>query len=367
MSTTHERNPTDGWRTGLLGGLASGTFSTAVVSLGARRIGRDPQLDWMEAATVALRDRAIHTQPGWGEVVAGVLVHQSADLAWALVFFGLGARWSRRLRPPALLALSAPWALITSAIEYYLILPWLQPILPMQVPYWTALTVHLASGTVYPLYPWIRERASGQEQTDKTFVRCWAAVLAGGLGLLAGLTALVRAGYGPPWPFAAKQAREYDRTFLHHMTAHHQIGERLATMAVEKGIRHEFCVLNELILAEHQAEIDLMCDWWRRWYKEEMPTITAKEYMEIAGMPAPAAIKELETLEGLDFEEHYLPIMIFHHEGAITMANNAWEQAGDPRLRILADSIRHSQRGQIERMAALFRKGVTLRAEASRS
>lgn len=64
----------------------------------------------------------------------------------------------------------------------------------------------------------------------------------------------------------------------------------------------------------------------------------------------------VETLEGLAFEERFLPIMILHHQGAIRMADNASEQAGDPRIRILADSIRHSQRGQIERLAALFRR-----------
>jgi uncharacterized protein (DUF305 family) len=45
--------------------------------------------------------------------------------------------------------------------------------------------------------------------------------------------------------------------------------------------------------------------------------------------------------------------MIEHHLGAVMMADTAWRQAGDPRLRIYAESLRHAQRGQIERMNAL--------------
>jgi hypothetical protein len=41
-------------------------------------------------------------------------------------------------------------------IEYYLILPKLQPLVVMQVPFWTALGVHVTSGLLYPFYPQVR-------------------------------------------------------------------------------------------------------------------------------------------------------------------------------------------------------------------
>ena len=42
--------------------------------------------------------------------------------------------------------------------------------------------------------------------------------------------------------------------------------------------------------------------------------------------------------------------MTIHHEGAISMADEAMRQAGDPRLRIMSQAIRHEQRGEIELM-----------------
>ena len=95
-------------------------------------------------------------------IAGGVLVHQGADLSWAVVFFALGRYWTWSLTAPVLLVLSLPWAAITAAIEYYVILPRLQPLVPMQVPFWTALGVHLTSGLLYPFFPQIRATVTRQ-------------------------------------------------------------------------------------------------------------------------------------------------------------------------------------------------------------
>jgi uncharacterized protein (DUF305 family) len=48
-----------------------------------------------------------------------------------------------------------------------------------------------------------------------------------------------------------------------------------------------------------------------------------------------------------------LPIMIDHHQGAIQMVDELWHYFADPRVLLMADSIRHAQRSQIRRMQAL--------------
>lgn len=116
-------------------GLISGTYSTILITLGAPRIGRSRAIDWMDIGTVLLGLDGVRAEPGIREIAAGVLVHQSADLAWAIAFFALGRRWTLALSPQSLLIAALPWAVVTSAIEYYLLLPRLQPFVPMQVPY----------------------------------------------------------------------------------------------------------------------------------------------------------------------------------------------------------------------------------------
>lgn len=169
------------------------------------------------------------------------------------------------------------------------------------------------------------------------------------------LALLGEAGHELARPFGKKSGREADRQFAHHMTAHHQVGIRMLKLAVAKGVRPEFLKLNELMLVEHLTQTEILCKWWKSWCGGDMPDITPHHYVQMPGMPAPAASKELEHFDGLAFETRYLPLMIFHHEGGIQMAVEKWQRGSDPRRRLWADQIRHSQRGQVERMHELNR------------
>ena len=122
------------WRAALFTGLLTSTFSTLVIVFGAHRIGRGVSLSMMEVGTVLLGYSGVQTEPGGREVAAGILVHQSADIFWAVLFFGLGLRWTLRMRPITVLTLAPFWAAATAAAEYWLLLPWLQPLLRMQTP-----------------------------------------------------------------------------------------------------------------------------------------------------------------------------------------------------------------------------------------
>jgi hypothetical protein len=123
------------WFIALITGLITSTFSALLIVFGSHRIGRDLSLSFMEVGTVLLRYSGVQMEPSWREVLAGVAVHQRADIFWALVFWGLAARWTWQLHPTQLLAIAPLWAIATSAAEYYATLPWLQPLLIMQCPY----------------------------------------------------------------------------------------------------------------------------------------------------------------------------------------------------------------------------------------
>lgn len=107
----NEHDPDGRWRAGAITGLASGTFSTVLISLGGPRIGRDVPLDWMEIASLDLRDRGRVSKPVWRQIIFN---HQNVDLAWAAAYFGSGvgrplwpARYSLAAGPiPRLVILS---------------------------------------------------------------------------------------------------------------------------------------------------------------------------------------------------------------------------------------------------------------------
>jgi uncharacterized protein (DUF305 family) len=345
------------WRAALLTGLLSGTFSTILITLGAPRIGRSRALDWMEIGTVLLGVDSVVRQPGWQQIAAGVLVHQSADLFWAVIFFGAAGRWTARLPPIVLLFAGIPWAVGTSAIEYYLMLPWLQPLVPMQVPYWTALGVHLTSAAAYPAFPWVHARVlritapAAPKQRAKGAAKI-VYVLAAVVAVFLAIEMSVRAGWEPRIEVGGKDAT-FDRTFMRHMRAHHEVGVRLADLSIDRSARVHVQELGRLMVANQSAEIETLDGWWRRWFRGRIPPVPHEDHRQISGMPSAATMHQLEQLDGVEFERRLFPVMIAHHRGAVLMADRAWQDAADVRLRVFAESLRHAQRGQIERMAEL--------------
>lgn len=353
MSIAGRRRRNAAWRAASLTGVATSSFSTLVICLAARRIGRPVVLSWMEVATVALRGRAVRARPGPREVFVGIFVHQAADFAWAVTFYGLGTRWTRRLHPAAAAVLSPAWAAATQAVEYYVILPWLQPLLRMQVPYWVGLGAHAASGAAYPIYPWLRARAEGHDVAGAAFARRWVVLLGATLSLLAALEVLGRVGREPRRPGLSAPTREFDCDFMWRMAAHHEAGVRLALLAANRAERADLRLMGRLIAAEQSAEIDILRSWWRGWHGGELPPPVPEERAAMLGMPPPGTVQSLADLRGMAFEQRFVELMISHHEGAIAMAGEARRRAGDPRLRLFAAQIMHAQHGQVARMAAL--------------
>lgn len=342
------------WRASALSGLLSGSYATLVISLAARRVGGDAAVVWSNVGTVLLRGRAAVARPTAKQIAAGILVHQAADWLWAQAFFGLGPGRARA-RQRAVFGLMLPWAVATSAAEYYLILPWLQPLVPMEVPYWLALLAHVSSVSSYPAFLGLYRRLRWHEPLPRTpWLWGTPGVLAVGALALALFARLDRAGLVPYWPFAGRRGRAQDRRFLRRMTSHHVLGVRLARQAATRGRSHDLRVLGRLMIAAHNSELDVMRSWWRHWFGGEMPPVSQEVRQEMYGMPAEERVRWLDTLEGETFDQEWIPTMIYHHQGALKMCNEEWQHGGDPRLRLFTRLIYHSQLHQIRRMEELL-------------
>jgi hypothetical protein len=144
-----------------------------VLSLGANHLGRATDVDWMIVGTIILRVGGLTAEPGAREFAAGILVHQTFDFLWTMLFFIPLGRWTRDLAPAQILLLAVPWALLTSATEYFLWLPWAQPLFVMQQPYWPGLGAHVISASLYPLFPWLRDVLTGRRSHWRRFAHVW--------------------------------------------------------------------------------------------------------------------------------------------------------------------------------------------------
>ncbi len=337
------------WRTAFITGLITSTFSTLVILLGSGRIGTGVRFRFMEIGTIGLRDAAVDFVPRWYAVVVGIIIHQSADIFWAVLFFGLLSRWTLRIRPAVLLAVAPFWAALTDSIEYFVVLPWLQPIMNMQSPYWLGLVVHIASASAYPVFLWLRRPLLGLDQ-DTSFGRGWTGLLAVVLAVLAVGAALGESGREIPWPFVGEETQSYDASFMRRMAAHHEVGAQMARLAARRAEAEDLRTLGRMMAAEQEMEIGILQRWWRSWYEGELPSPTHEEHAAMLGMPPPGAMEELSRLSGPAFDQRFKDLMIAHHQGAVAMSNEAWGRAGQPHLRLLANQIRLAQGRQVKVM-----------------
>lgn len=331
-------------------GLISSTFSTIVSQLFAARIGRDAVVDWMTVAAIPARDWAISAEPSWSAILTGVAFHQWADFSWAVVFFGVLGRWTADLRPLTILLLALPWAVFSSGMEWFVLVPlfpfW-QPLFTLQQPYWIGLLVHSSSAVMYPLFARLRWLPGPAPEHDARFTNAW---MAGALSVIAvlGTIALFGShGHEPPWMGRDKDA---DQSYIRHMTTHHAQGIELARIATERAQDPHLRKLAMLMVASQTGESRIFENWWLSWFDMEMPDCSTVERATMPGFLTSPEMRQVKTASLSEFDAVFVAMMSRHHKGAVKMADEMLHSRGDPRLRIMAHAIRHEQQGEIALM-----------------
>jgi uncharacterized protein (DUF305 family) len=339
------------WRAAALLGLVTSTYSTLISQLLAGRIGRDAVVDWMVVAAIPLGDGMIQVEPGWGIILAGILFHQWADFSWEVFFFALLGRWTAHLRPHTLILLAGPWAVLTSALEWMVLvpaLPFWQPIFTLNQPYWIGLFVHLTSASLYPLFPWVRDWMAGlQPSPYRRFGMAWS-----------GSAVAIACVFGAA-AFLGWQEREirhfgrdaaFDQSYIRRMAMHHAQGVELGQLGVERAQDPTLRTLARLMVADQNGEIAVFGQWWRSWFGGLLPPASPEEHAAMPGMLSAEAMDALRRSDPAIFDGRFTETMTHHHQGAIAMADQAIHQASDIRLRLMAHATRHAQRGEIALM-----------------
>jgi uncharacterized protein (DUF305 family) len=305
----------------------------------------------MVVAAIPFRDPMLQAQPSAWVIAAGIAFHQSADFSWALVFFGVLGRWTARLSPLPLLMIGLTWAVLTSALEWAFLVPafpfW-QPIFTLRQPYWVGFIVHATSASMYPLFPYIRDRLAGLRAAEnRRFAYGWSVTALAGLLLLGTLAFLGVHGCEVAW---AGRDSIYDQSYIRRMAAHHRQGVEVAEIGADKAADPHLRALARMMIAGQNGEIAILAQWWRSWFTGELPDATGDEHHTMPGMLADGQIVRLRGTQGEAFDRLFVALMSTHHEGAIEMAYDALRNASDPRLKIISYSIGYEQRGEINLM-----------------
>jgi uncharacterized protein (DUF305 family) len=148
----------------------------------------------------------------------------------------------------------------------------------------------------------------------------------------------------------------YDLRFIDAMTPHHQGGVDMAKAALEKSQHPELKKLARQIIAAQNKEIAQMKQWRQAWYPQAGDKPLAYDAHKGHTMEmSPEQEKNMMMSMNLSqtdapFDLNFINAMIPHHQGAVTMAQDALSKSQRPQIKKLAQNIITSQQAEIQQM-----------------
>lgn len=151
-------------------------------------------------------------------------------------------------------------------------------------------------------------------------------------------------------------AAEADVFFAQGMIPHHEQAIEMADIALDPTVGAGTAVVDlaERIKGAQDPEIELMRGWLQAWGEPSMEDLPGHDMSSMEGMMSAEDMDRLGTLKGSEFDTAWLEMMIAHHEGAVTMAEDVRQDGSDPEVLSLADRIIAAQQAEITEMKALL-------------
>ncbi|MFE7111251.1 DUF305 domain-containing protein [Streptomyces sp. NPDC057575] len=146
-----------------------------------------------------------------------------------------------------------------------------------------------------------------------------------------------------------------DVKFAQQMIPHHQQAIEMAKLADGRAADPEIKKLATAIEKAQDPEIDTMKGWLKSWGKPlpsssmgDMPGMDHGSAMP--GMMSGKDMGDLAAAKGKDFDKKFARLMIGHHQGAVTMAEDEQKNGVDADAKKLAGAVATAQTAEIEQM-----------------
>jgi uncharacterized protein (DUF305 family) len=144
--------------------------------------------------------------------------------------------------------------------------------------------------------------------------------------------------------------------FARDMSTHHAQAVEMAGIVHDRTNDDDLKVLTTDIILGQQDQIGQMEGWLNLWSLSQTGSEPAMAWMghpvegRMPGMASPEEVASLHTLPVDEMNKEFLRLMIAHHEAGIEMAQGVLQRSDEEQVRLLAESIVNSQRGEIEVM-----------------
>jgi uncharacterized protein (DUF305 family) len=154
-----------------------------------------------------------------------------------------------------------------------------------------------------------------------------------------------------------------DISFAQMMIPHHQQAIEMAKLVPSRTQNQKVRALASQIEAAQDPEIATMRTWLQQWGATASPSASGHDAHGGDGMMTAQQMAELEKASGAAFDRLWLQMMITHHEGAVTMAQQELATGQNGQAKAMAQAIIGGQTKEINEMKQLL--GTTPSASAS--
>ncbi|MEV5202455.1 DUF305 domain-containing protein [Streptomyces sp. NPDC053720] len=151
-----------------------------------------------------------------------------------------------------------------------------------------------------------------------------------------------------------------DVKFAQQMIPHHQQAVEMAELADGRAADPEIKKLATAIEKAQDPEINTMKGWLTSWGKPLPSSSSSMGDMpgmdhgsDGSGMPGMMSGKDMDGLaaaKGKDFDKKFAQLMIGHHRGAVTMAEDEQKNGDNAEAKKLAGAVVTAQTAEIEQM-----------------
>ena len=149
-----------------------------------------------------------------------------------------------------------------------------------------------------------------------------------------------------------------DVSFAQQMIPHHQQAVAMADLALTRETSPEVKKLAEQIKAAQGPEIEMMSMWLQSW---GAPMEMGEDHsghdmggMDMSGMMSDEDMQALADAQGAEFDRMWLEMMIAHHQGAISMAEQVKAASSNADVTSLAGAVMTGQAEEIDTMQKLL-------------
>ncbi|CAM5235666.1 DUF305 domain-containing protein [Streptomyces coeruleorubidus] len=155
-----------------------------------------------------------------------------------------------------------------------------------------------------------------------------------------------------------------DVMFAQMMIPHHEQALEMSELADGRASDAEIKSLAADIEKAQDPEIRTMKSWLKAWGKpesagESMPGMDhgsggMDHGSGMSGMMSDEDMKKLEAAKGTEFDRMFAELMIEHHKGAITMAEDEQKKGRDATAKKLAADVVRTQSAEVEKFEKIL-------------